>query len=77
MREKKPIKTRKEQRMDKLTIEKRSRVSEWYQPTVADVYTALCVAKTLLDRIPNAELAIAKRQMNTLEDTLWQFATAR
>ena len=77
MRFKTANKSREEKQHNKAMLKKRSIMSEWYQPTVADVYAAVCEAKTLLDRISDAELAIAKRQMNNLEDTLWQFKTAR
>ena len=70
-------KSRAEQKRNKKQLEKRSRLSEWYQPTVGDVYAAVCQAKTMLDRIPSTELATAKRQINVLEDTLWQFVNAR
>lgn len=77
MRNQKTLTPPKEKQRDKASPRKRSRMSEWYQPSVYDVYAAVCEAKTLLDRIPDAELASAKCQMNTLEDTLWQFTTAR
>jgi len=77
MRKKMPLMSREEKRQNKALLEKRSRISEWYQPNVSDVYAAVCEAKTLLDRIPDIELAGTKRQMNALEDTLWQFTNAR
>jgi hypothetical protein len=52
----------------------RANESVWYSPTVADVYAQVLAAKTMLDRIPNAELAIVKREMGILEDMMWQFA---
>ena len=47
------------------------------QPTVSDAYAAVRAAKDLLDRIPDVELASAKRQARNLEDTLWQLRNAR
>lgn len=45
----------------------------WYRPEVKDVYAQVLVAKTMLDRIPDQDLAIVKREMGILEDMLWQF----
>ena len=45
----------------------------WYAPSVKDVYAQLMIAKTMLDRIPDQELAIVKREMGLLEDMVWQF----
>ena len=81
MRTTKPQKRRTEKKPEhkpeKAAPVKRSHMSQWYQPTIRDVYAAVCEAKTMLDRIPDIELAAAKRKMQDLEDTIWQFATAR
>lgn len=45
----------------------------WYAPSVKDVYAQLMIAKTMLDRIPDQELAVVKREMGLLEDMVWQF----
>ena len=45
----------------------------WTQPTVADVYAQLKVAETMLSRCTDPALAIVKRKMYELEDTMWQF----
>ena len=45
----------------------------WYAPSVKDVYAQLMIAKTMLDRIPDQELAPVKREMGLLEDMVWQF----
>ena len=47
----------------------------WYRPNVRDVYAQVMVAKNMLDRINDVDLAVVKREMNLLEDLLWQFAT--
>lgn len=48
--------------------------SKWAVPTVRDVYAQVKVAQTMLMRIPDADLAIVKREMHILEDMLWQFS---
>lgn len=45
----------------------------WYTPTVKDVYAQLKVAETMLSRCTDPALAIVKRKMYDLEDTMWQF----
>lgn len=45
----------------------------WTQPTVKDVYAQLKVAETMLSRCTDPALAIVKRKMYELEDTMWQF----
>lgn len=45
----------------------------WYTPTVKDVYAQLKVAETMLSRCTDPALAIVKRKMYELEDTMWQF----
>lgn len=45
----------------------------WTQPTVKDVYAQLKVAETMLSRCTDPALAIVKRKMYDLEDTMWQF----
>ena len=45
----------------------------WYRPTIKDVYAQLKVAETMLSRIDDPALAIVKRAMYSLEDTMWQF----
>ena len=45
----------------------------WYRPTIKDVYAQLKVAETMLSRCTDPALAIVKRKMYELEDTMWQF----
>ena len=45
----------------------------WTQPTVKDVYAQLKVVETMLSRCTDPALAIVKRKMYDLEDTMWQF----
>ena len=45
----------------------------WYTPTIKDVYAQLKVAETMLSRCTDPALAIVKRKMYELEDTMWQF----
>ena len=45
----------------------------WYTPTVKDVYAQLKVAEQMLSRCTDPALAIVKRKMYDLEDTMWQF----
>ena len=45
----------------------------WYKPTVCDVYAQVKVAEAMLMRVHDPELAIVKREMQILEDLLWQF----
>ena len=52
---------------------KRTTMNEWYEPTIEDVYAQLKVAQTMLARIPDADLAVVKREMGILEDMMWQF----
>ena len=47
--------------------------NKWTSPTLADVYAQILVSQTMLMRIPDGELAIVKREMDILEDMLWQF----
>lgn len=45
----------------------------WYTPTVKDVYAQLKVTEQMLSRCTDPALAIVKRKMYDLEDTMWQF----
>ena len=54
-------------------LESRKVFDVWYTPTIRDVYAQVLVAKTMLDRIPDQDLAVVKREMGILEDMLWQF----
>ena len=54
-------------------VKERTQEDTWYRPTVKDVYAQVMAAKTMLDRIPDPQLAIVKREMGILEDMLWQF----
>ena len=45
----------------------------WYTPTLKDVYAQLKVAEQMLSRCSDPALAIVKRKMYDLEDTMWQF----
>ena len=45
----------------------------WYTPTIKDVYAQLKVAEQMLSRCPDPALAIVRRKMYDLEDTMWQF----
>lgn len=47
--------------------------SVWYRPSIRDVYAQIKVAETMLNRIPDPDLAIVKREMGILEDMIWQF----
>ena len=53
MRTTKPQKRRTEKKPEhkpeKAAPVKRSHMSQWYQPTIRDVYAAVCEAKTMLD----------------------------
>ena len=51
----------------------RSNMEHWYAPKITDVYAQFQIAQTMLMRIPDAELAIVKREMAIVEDMLWQF----
>ena len=44
----------------------------WYTPTLADVYAQVKVAETMLSRTTDPNLAVVKREMYILEDTMWQ-----
>ena len=45
----------------------------WYAPKIEDVYAQFEIAQTMLNRIPDAELAFVKREMGIVEEMLWQF----
>lgn len=53
----------------------RPKDQKWYQPTIRDVYAQVLEAKSMLDRIPDMQLAAAKREMYILEDILYQMVT--
>ena len=61
---------------DKNETRGRERTTEesWYTPTVEDVLAQVRVAQTMLNRIPDANLALAKREMYILEDMMWQLS---
>lgn len=64
---------RKKRRAKRPRNTARKNEDTWYRPQVKDVYAQVLVAKTMLDRIPDQDLAIVKREMGILEDMLWQF----
>ena len=55
------------------TVKPKTTEDTWYRPAVKDVYAQVLVAKTMLDRIPDQELAVVKREMYLLEDMMYQF----
>lgn len=65
--------TAKKKQMKHAPPKKRTPMDKWYAPSITDVYAQLQIAQTMLNRIPDAELAIVKREMGIVEDMLWQF----
>ena len=54
-------------------LESRKVFDVWYTPTIKDVYAQLKVAEQMLSRCTDPALAIVRRKMYDLEDTMWQF----
>lgn len=54
-------------------FESRKVFDVWYTPTIKDVYAQLKVAEQMLSRCTDPALAIVRRKMYDLEDTMWQF----
>ena len=54
-------------------LEGRKVFDVWYTPTIKDVYAQLKVAEQMLSRCTDPALAIVRRKMYDLEDTMWQF----
>ena len=54
-------------------MESRKVFDVWYTPTIKDVYAQFKVAEQMLSRCTDPALAIVKRKMYDLEDTMWQF----